>query len=173
MDFEQRLQKAAERGQKKRDAKSREEAAKAMSEEECKRLHSKLRLDLTDHIESCLKQLADQFPGFNYKPVMDEKGWGSAVARDDLGLSGGTSKTYFSRLEMVVSPFNQYHVLDLVAKGTVRNKEIYTRNHYELLSESRSRQLLSYHRPLGARVRRAVLRQIVVVLRSLAPCWLF
>ena len=74
MDFEQRLQRAAERGQRKRDAKSQEEAAKAMSQEECKRLHSKYRLELSDHVETCLKQLADQFPGFNYKPVMGEKG---------------------------------------------------------------------------------------------------
>ena len=38
MDFHTRLQKAVERGQRSRDAKSREEAAKALSEEECKRL---------------------------------------------------------------------------------------------------------------------------------------
>jgi hypothetical protein len=35
----------------------------------------------------------------------------------------------------VVSPYNQYHVLDISAKGTVRNKEVVSRNHYQRLAE--------------------------------------
>jgi hypothetical protein len=35
----------------------------------------------------------------------------------------------------VVSPHNKYHVLDVTAKGTIRNKETFTRNHYQRLNE--------------------------------------
>ncbi len=135
MDFKQRLQKAADRGQQVRQKKDRDAAAKALSEEECKRLHSKYRLALTDTIEDCLHQLADQFPGFQFETVVNDQGWGAAVRRDDLGLIDGRRDSFYSRLQLIVTPFNQYHVLDLVAKGTVRNKESFTRNHHQRLSE--------------------------------------
>jgi hypothetical protein len=136
MDFRERLQRAAQRGRQARDAKAREEAAKALSEEECRRLHSDYRHALTDHIESCLKQLAENFPGFHYESVMSDRGWGGAVRRDDLALVGGRRDNLFSRLELVVSPHNQFHVLDVSAKGAVRNKENFTRNHYQLLKDA-------------------------------------
>ena len=136
MDFRERLQRAAHRGVQARDAKARAEAAKALSEEECRRLHSSYRMVLNDHIESCLKQLAENFPGFNYEPVVSEKGWGAAVRRDDFAMSGGRRDTLFSRLELLVSPHNQYHVLDISAKGAVRNKENFSRNHYQLLKDA-------------------------------------
>jgi hypothetical protein len=136
MDFRERLQRAAQRGRQARDAKAREEAARALSEEECRRLHSDYRHVVTDHIESCLKQLAENFPGFHYEPVMSERGWGGAVRRDDLAIVGGRRDNLFSRLEVVVSPHNQYHVLDVSAKGAVRNKENFTRNHYQLLKDA-------------------------------------
>ena len=41
----------------------------------------------------------------------------------------------FSRLEMVVRPYGQAHVLELTAHGTIRNKEVYNRVHYQLLTE--------------------------------------
>jgi hypothetical protein len=136
MDFKERLQRATERGQQARDAKSREEAARALSEEECRRLHSKYRLELTDHIESCLKQLADNFPGFRFGEVADEKGWGSAVQRDDLSLNSGKRENLLSRFTITVAPHNQYHVLAIDARGTVRNKEVFTRNHFHLLKDA-------------------------------------
>ena len=43
--------------------------------------------------------------------------------------------TFFSRLEIVVRPFGPHHVLDIAAKGTVRNKEIFNRTHYRPLAE--------------------------------------
>ena len=135
MDFKQRLQKAADRGQRVRQKKDREAVAKAISEEECKRLHSKYRLLLTDTIEDCLHQLADQFPGFQFETVVNDQGWGAAIGRDDLGLTDGRRDSFYSRLQMVVTPFNQYQVLDLAAKGTVRNKESFIRNHHQQLSE--------------------------------------
>lgn len=136
MDFRERLQRAAHRGEQARDAQARAEAAKALSEEECRRLHSTYRMTLCDHIESCLKQLAENFPGFNYEPVVSDKGWGAAVRRDDLVMSAGRRDNQFSRLEVLISPHNQYHVLDLTAKGAVRNKENFSRNHYQLLKDA-------------------------------------
>jgi hypothetical protein len=133
MDFRERLQRATLRGQQARDAEAQAQAAKALSEEECRRLHANYRNVLNDHIESCLKQLAENFPGFDYEPVVSDKGWGGATRRDDFGMNQGRRENYFSRLEILVSPHNQYHVLDIVAKGAVRNKENFSRNHYHLL----------------------------------------
>lgn len=136
MDFKQRLQRATERGNQARDAAEAAEAAKAMSEEEWRRLHSQYRLELNDHIESCLKQLADNFPGFNFETVVEESGWGASVRRDDLSLNAGRRDNLFSRLTITVSPHSEYHVLDLKAKGAIRNKENFSRNHYQLLKEA-------------------------------------
>ncbi len=136
MDFKERLHRATERGHQARDAKAQEAAAKAMSEEEWRRLHSGYRLTLTEHIEQCLQQLAENFPGFRFETVVDDKGWGAAVNRDDLSLNQGRRDSLFSRLVITVSPHNEYHVLDIVAKGMVRNKENFSRNHYQLLKEA-------------------------------------
>src|SRR3990172_4702934 len=135
MNFRERLQRATERGQRIRTDKLREQAARALSEEECRRLHSKYRLELTEYIETCLRQLADNIPGFQLETVVDESGWGAAVNRDDVGLRDGRRTNLFSRLQLVVSPFNGYHVLELAAKGTIRNKERFTRNHFQSLAE--------------------------------------
>jgi hypothetical protein len=136
MDFRERLQRATHRGHQARDAKAREDAAKALSEEECRRLHRDYRLTLNEHIESCLKHLAENFPGFHYEDISNERGLGGAVRRDDLAIVGGRRENQFSRLEIVVSPHNQYHVLDVSAKGAVRNKENFTRNSYQLLKDA-------------------------------------
>jgi hypothetical protein len=135
MDFRQRLQKAADRGDRARHEKDREAAARAMSEEECKQLHSRYRRDLTEYIEKCLEQLGDQFPGFQFETIVDSQGWGAAVRRDDLGVTDGRRDNFFSRLQLLVTPFNEYHVLDLAAKGTIRNKETFTRSHFQRLDE--------------------------------------
>jgi len=135
MDFRQRLQKAAQRGQRVCEKREAEAAAAALNEEEYKRLHAKYRLALTEHIDQCLRQLADQFPGFRFENVVSDEGWGAAVQRDDIHLADGQRENLFSRLQLVVSPFSKYHVLDLAAKGTIHNKESFTRNHYRLLSE--------------------------------------
>ncbi|MCA9238393.1 MAG: hypothetical protein KDA44_23130 [Planctomycetales bacterium] len=136
MDFRERLQRAAQRGRTAKDEKARAEAARAMSEEECKRAHGAARRELCDHIESCLKQLADNFPGFEYEPVVSDRGWGGAVRRDDLSLNDGRRENLFSRLELTVSSYNEYHVIEVAAKGAVRNKENFTRNHFQRLSEA-------------------------------------
>ena len=135
MDFRERLQKASERGKQARDTRLHEAAAKALSEEECRRLHLQYRLSLTEHIEARLRELAENFPGFRFETIVDEEGWGSVVSRDDVGVAEGRRRNFFSRLRLVVSPFNKYHVLDLVAKGTVRNKETFSRNHFQRLAD--------------------------------------
>ena len=145
MNFRERLQKASERGKQARETQLNEAAARALSEEECKRRHSQYRLTLTEHIEKCLSEMADNFPGFRMETVVDESGWGAAVSRDDFRMDGGRRGTFFSRLQLVVGPYNTYHVLDIAAKGTVRNKEVLTRTHYQQLADvdlQRFRELL-------------------------------
>jgi hypothetical protein len=135
MEFRERLQKASERGKQVRDTRLHEAAAMAMGEEECRRLHSQFRLSLTELIERRLAELAENFPGFRFETIVDEDGWGAAVNRDDTGIAEGRRRNFFSRLQVVVSPFGKYHVLEIVAKGTVRNKETFSRNHYQRLAD--------------------------------------
>ena len=110
MSFRERLQRATERGKQARAAQLNEAAAKALSEEECRRRHSQYRLALTEHIEKCLSEMADNFPGFRLETIVDESGWGAAVSRDDIRIEGGRRGTFFSRLQLVVGPYNTYHV---------------------------------------------------------------
>ncbi len=145
MNFRDRLEQAAQRGRSQRSVRANEEAARALSEEECKRRHASHRRGLTDHIERCLKQLADGFPGFQLQAVMEERGWGAAVVRDDVGLDGGKRKSLYSRLQVIVGPFTEYRVLAIEAKGTIRNKETFSRHHYQSLAEvddARFRELI-------------------------------
>jgi hypothetical protein len=135
MDFPERLQRAHERGKQARAVQLNEAAARALSEEECRRHHSEYRLSLIEHIESCLRDLADNTPGFRLETIVDDSGWGAAVNRDDIHIAGGRRGSHFSRLQMVVRPYNNYQVLELAAKGTVRNKEVFARNHYQRLAD--------------------------------------
>ena len=134
MDFEKRLEKAIDRGKQSRDEKTRRQNEKTLSAEEMKSQHSKCRTELSSHIESCLKKLSDHFPGFDYQTVVDEDGWGAGISRDDF--RGGRSENHFSRLRMVIRPFSKAHIVELVARGTIRNKEAINRNHYQFLSQA-------------------------------------
>lgn len=134
--FEQRLSKAVERGQTRRADQDRVERQQQLSEDELKKLHTQYRLKFSERIESCLRQLPQYFPGFQCQTVYGERGWGAACSRDDLGVSDGRrSSSYFSRLEMTIRPYSSSHVVDLAAKGTIRNKELFSRNHFELIDE--------------------------------------
>jgi hypothetical protein len=135
MDFQQRLEKAIQRGQRAQDAAAQARAEQAMGEEELKRLHSQYRLELSEHIEQCMRQLPQHFPGFRFETLVGTSGWGAAISRDNLVLSAGKRENLFSRLELVVRPFAASHVLELAAKGTIRNKETYNRNQYQMLSD--------------------------------------
>ena len=112
-------------------------ASKALSEEECKRLHSQYRLELSEHIDQCLRQLPQHFPGFRSETLMGDRGWGAAVTRDDLRLESGRRTTLFSRLEIAVRPYSPLHVLELTGKGTIHNKEIFNRDQYQLLADAK------------------------------------
>jgi hypothetical protein len=134
MTFDDRLRQAIERGHQRSAFLAREAAAKALTEEEYRRLHSELRLRLSDHIESCLTRLPNYFPGFQHETMFGDRGWGGACFRDDLVLARGSRTTTYSRLEMTIRPYSSLHVLDLAAKGTIRNREAFNRNYFEELA---------------------------------------
>ena len=68
------------------------------------------------------------------------------MSRDDVGP--GTERrraNYFSRLEMTVRPYSSsLGVVELVAKGTIRNKEVFNRTHYELIPEADEDTFLNF-----------------------------
>ncbi len=111
-DFESKLNNAIERGKRAAAVKSAAEQAAAMSEEQLRRLHSQYRLTLTEHIEKSLVKLVDHFPGFHAESVVSDRGWGAAIARDDVQFNQGRSGTTFSRLEVTVRPYSSAHPRD-------------------------------------------------------------
>ncbi|HID23512.1 MAG TPA: hypothetical protein EYP14_14100 [Planctomycetaceae bacterium] len=137
MDFEERLERAIARGQRTRDRRGQEEAERAMTEAEMRNLHSRCRLELSEHIENCLRSLVERFPGFDFKTVLHEGGWGAQVSRDDIIASSAQRRpqSFYSRLEMVIRPFTNTHIVELAAKATIRNKELFNRSYYQKLSE--------------------------------------
>jgi hypothetical protein len=141
-DFEQRLQDAIARGQQRGERTAQRKQQQALNDEELKRLHSKHRLLLSEHIENCIQKLPQYFPGFRFETLFGDRGWGAACSRDDILLVGGKRDNLFTRLELTVRPFSSYHVVDLAAKGTVRNKELFTRNHFVKIEEVEEAEFL-------------------------------
>lgn len=141
MDFEKRLQQAIQRGQKVSDDKDQARVERAMGEDELRKLYADFRIQFSEHIEHCLRQLADHFPGFQFRSVVGDEGWGGEIARDDLGVGTGKSQPrnyysrFFSKLHLVIKPFSSAHIIELVGKGTIRNKEIFSRNQYQRLPD--------------------------------------
>lgn len=131
MDFSERLKRATQRGHSARAEKELEAAADALSEEEQRRLHSQHRLALTEHLEMRLRELADNLPGFKFQTLVEERGWGASVSRDDLVVERGKRRNLYSRLQLLVGSFNEFHVIDVTAKGAIRNKENFTRTHHK------------------------------------------
>jgi hypothetical protein len=137
MDFQKRLQKAIERGKRAGDEQARAERDRELNEKELQRLHAQYRLELSERIERCLAQVADQFPGFQLESIVGERGWGAAISRDDLRITPGAGRsTRFRRLEMFIRPYSSYHLLELAAKGTVQNREVFNRSQYQRLAEA-------------------------------------
>ena len=135
-ELDLQLEQAVARGQRERKLKTTRAADKAMTEEELRRLHNEYRLELSEYIDRCLSRLPKYLPGFVCQTVVDDRGWGSSCSRDDAGIGSDKTRTnFFSRLEVVVRPYGSHHVLDIAAKGTVRNKEIYNRHHFRPLAE--------------------------------------
>jgi hypothetical protein len=136
MDFEQRLQSALQRGQQRGEAKAREARAKALSADELKTLHAQYRLQFSELIENCLRRLPKYCPGFRFETLFGDRGWGAACSRDDMVITGGRRHNAYSRFEMTVRPFSEFHVVELVAKGTVRNKELLHHSFYQKIEEA-------------------------------------
>lgn len=135
MNFDERLQRAIDRGG--RIAQNNQQAARteAMNEEQLRRLHSQYRLQLSEYIERCLERLPAHLPGFQFERVTSDRGWGAAVNRDDANFSRARRGNVFSRLEIAVRPFTSAKVLEVTARGTIRNKEVFNRSHYQMLNE--------------------------------------
>jgi hypothetical protein len=131
MDFDERLKDAISRGERQQTAKAQSDARSAVSEEELRRLHSQYRLELSDHIEQAVRRLPDHFPGFRYESLSGDRGWGAGISRDDVRRGGNS----FSRLEVAIRPFSSSHVVELTAKGTISNKEIFNRTHFQRIWE--------------------------------------
>ncbi len=136
MDFENRLKRAIDRGEQTRNERDRKAQEQQLSAEELKNLHTQYRLELSEHIESCLQKLADHFPGFRYQSVVSEDGWGAKISRDDVNLNSSTDeRNFFSRLELLVRPFSDTHIIELIGRGTIHNKKVYNRTHYQMLAQ--------------------------------------
>ena len=135
-DFEDRLQKAIQRGQQARVAQVASSEALGATEEDMRHRHSTLRNELSEHIEVCLRRLCDHFPGFDYSTVLNEKGWGARISRDDIKLGRGTTKNEYSRLEVLVRPFNDTHIVEISTKGTIRNRESLNRSNFKFLKDA-------------------------------------
>lgn len=134
-EFEDRLKAAIDRGVRRGQKAQEESAQQQATVEQLKGQHTQIRLTLCEHLEVVLKKLADHFPGFRYENVFGENGWGSACWRDDLILQAGQRRSRYSRFEIVVRPFNDFLVVDLQAKGTIANREIFSRTSYQPIAE--------------------------------------
>ena len=135
-DFEKRLSEAIQRGKRLGDKRAEAEARQKLNEDDLRRLHGEYRLELSDYIEKCLNRLVEHFPGFDLKMIVDERGWGATISRDNLEVDSRRGRVnQFSRLEMVIRPVSEYFVLELAAKATIRNKEIFHRSHFQKLDE--------------------------------------
>lgn len=142
MDFEDELQKAIQRGQDRTAARSTAKKQAEASKEDIRNRHNVFRLNLSDHIESCLKQLAQHFPGFDFEVLYGAKGWGGALSRNDIDRGpDGRAGSFFSRIELTVLPQNEFNVANIAGKGTIRDKEIFTWNHFEDILEANQASL--------------------------------
>jgi hypothetical protein len=134
MEFQDRLKQAIDRGHRLRARRDQEAARRELTLEERRELHSHARLDLSDRIEERLRQLAENFPGFQYETLFGDEGWGARITRDDLRFDPRRqSESLYSRLELVVTPLASTPIIEVLAKGTVRNKEVFHRKHYQQL----------------------------------------
>lgn len=112
------------------------ERDRVLNDKELQRLHAQYRLELCEHIERCLGQVAKEFPGFQLESIVDERGWGAAIHRDDLLLNSSARLNSYSRLEMFIRPFSSAQILELTAKGTIQNRELFNRSQYHRLAET-------------------------------------
>jgi hypothetical protein len=132
MDFDKQLQNAIERGKNRGDAEAEAERERTLSAEELRNRHTEFRLKLSEHIEKGMQKLCEHFPGFEQETIYGEKGWGSGLAREDLKRGG----PFYSRIEIVVRPVNEFNVVNIIGKGTINNKEVLNWNYFEDIPKS-------------------------------------
>jgi len=137
MDFDSELEAAILRGQQRNEQQQHSQRQAELSAEQIRNRHNEFRLNLSEHIESCLKKLENHFPGFEYETRYGERGWGGAISRNDLDRGrDGRAGSFFSRLELTVRPQNEFNVVNITGKGTIRDKELFNWNHYESIADA-------------------------------------
>ena len=143
MDFEDKLEQAIQRGQNRNTAKTNAKKQDELSKEAIRNRFNEIRLNLSDHIEEGLKKIANHFPGFEYETIYGTKGWGGALSRNDLDRGpDGKAGSFFSRVEMTVRPQNEFDVINIVGKGTIRDKEMFVWNHFDGIAETDQAQFI-------------------------------
>lgn len=136
MDFEERLQRAIQRGEEKKSERLREEAMAKLTEEEFRSLHAQARAELSDYIEACLQQLATQFRGFQFQTVATPEGYGARVSRDDwVKTPQGLRERKYSHLEIIIRSYSPSRILELMARGSICNKETLQRTSFQFLHQ--------------------------------------
>ena len=59
------------------------------------------------------------------------------MARNDIDRGpDGKAGSFFSRLEITVRPQNEFNVVNICGKGAIRDKEIFSWNHFEDIAEA-------------------------------------
>ena len=143
-DFTDRLDKAIQRGSRLRQQSETQQAKAELSRDQAKAVHGDMRLKLTERIEANLRALCDRFPGFEYEGVYSVEGWGGAIYRNDIALAKpspgqrGGSRDLYSRCQLHVAPLGEGDrpILEIVGKGTVRNRELFNRRHFERIEQA-------------------------------------
>ena len=137
MDFESELEKAIQRGQERTTAKNSAKKQAEASKEDLRNRHNEFRLNLSEYIETGLKKLAIHIPGFDYDIIYGAKGWGGALSRNDIDRGpDGRAGSFFSRIEITVRPQNEFNVVNIAGKGTIRDKELFVWNQFESIFEA-------------------------------------
>jgi hypothetical protein len=124
--FRDRLRKAIQAGADAQQQRAADQRLAQQQEQKLRALYDRYERGLRDHIEACLNELVDQWPGFDLTSVVSDKGWGHAVSRDDR-VHGRQDRLY-NRLELTVRSYADYQFIEVLAKGTIRNREVIRRS---------------------------------------------
>ena len=78
MEFEDKLQRAIQRGQERTSARANAQKKVEASKEDIRNRHNEFRLNLSDHIEACLKKVGTAFSGLRLRNDLRHKGLGGS-----------------------------------------------------------------------------------------------
>ena len=136
MDFEKRLERAISRRRNGADFETtRRNRSAAYRRAISQRAHARCRLELSEQIEAGLRKLADYFPVFasTRSSATMAGAPGSAGTISPWGL-GGHPGLNIAGWKSLFGPLAA-HIIELVGKGTIRNKELFHRNHFQFLTQ--------------------------------------